>query len=43
MLDVELVTNCFIVNAVGSKGSLALLWNDIFPIEIVNFSNYHIH
>lgn len=36
-------TNCFIVNSVGRRGVLALLWQDIFSLEIVNFSDYHIH
>lgn len=35
--------NVFVVNPVGKKGGLTLFWKSDQPIEVVNYSNYHIH
>lgn len=34
---------CFLVNLVGSKGGLAMLWFKETDLEIINFTDFHIH
>lgn len=31
------------INPIGLKGGLALLWNSDVDIDIINFSQHHIH
>lgn len=33
----------FVVNSLGSKGCLAMLWRLKLGIEVINYSNHHIH
>lgn len=33
----------FTVSSIGRRGGLVLLWKKDVPIEIMKFSNYHIH
>lgn len=34
---------CFTVSSVCRKGGLTILWFEGIELEIVNFSNYHMH
>lgn len=34
---------CFVVDLMGRKGGLALLWEKEVDIEIINYSQHHIH
>lgn len=36
-------SNCFSVNLIGLSGGLAMMWSDDIALEVVNFSNFHIH
>lgn len=33
---------CIVVNVIGSKGGLALLWRNRDQVEVDNYSQYHI-
>lgn len=35
--------NCFVINSIGRRGGLVLLWHDEIDLEIVKFLNYHIN
>jgi hypothetical protein len=35
--------SCFMVNPVGRSGGLALLWREVGPLEIFNYSRRHIN
>lgn len=35
--------DCLTVNPVGRSGGLAMLWKEESSLEVVNFSNQHIH
>lgn len=34
--------NCLVVNSVGRKGGLALLWSSEVQLEVISFSKNHI-
>lgn len=36
-------TNCFVVESIGKSGGLALMWNEDTLLNIVNYSQFHIH
>lgn len=33
--------NCFVVNSVGKRGGLAMLWREDINLESFNFSHFH--
>lgn len=35
--------NCFSINLVEKSGGLALCWTSNVALEVVNFSNSHVH
>lgn len=35
-------TGCLMINAIGRKGGLTLLWKYNLMVEIINFSHWHI-
>lgn len=37
------MTGCFVMDAVGRKGGLAMLWTNDWDINIQSFSSNHIH
>lgn len=37
------MSNGLMINPIGLKGGLVLLWTDEVDLEIINFSSFHIH
>lgn len=36
-------SNCFVVKLVERKWGITMMWHSVKEVEIVNYSNYHIH
>lgn len=37
------VSKYFAVNLLGKRGGVALMWHSEKTMEVINYSNYHIH